>query len=124
MATYKKKIVKIPIPMTYHDGSHRAQVEGALRLMIKNPHWVMAHTVPVSFKGLAPSQRVSVKVEPYLWEGAKKAIAEIAPMEAARLGCRVAGVLQSFHQVEREWLDHRVPTDLPLFHYAKQREDK
>ena len=119
----EKKVVKIPYSMRSVAHSRRVQVESALRLIIKNPDWVLHQTVPVSFKGLEGQDKVSVKVSAKLWDHAKKALERTAPLEAPRVGCRVAGILRRIKQDEREWLDIDAPSSLPLLRYAKSRSD-
>ena len=119
----EKKVVKIPYSARSITHSRRIQVESALRLIIKNPDWVLQQTVPVSFKGLDAQDKVSVKVSAKLWNHAQKALERTAPFEAPRVGCRVAGILRRIKQDEREWLDTNRPSSLPLLRYAKSRQD-
>ena len=108
-----KKIVKIPLT-DESIASRRVRVEGALRLIIRDPDWVLSKTVPVSFKGLRPQDKISVKVSAHLWDHAKKALERTAPLETPRVGCRVAGILRRIKLDEREWNEPYTPSSLPL----------
>ena len=109
----EKKIVKIPLT-DESVASRRVRVEGALRLIIRDPDWVLSKTVPVSFKGLRPQDKISVKVSADLWDNAKEALERTAPLETPRVGCRVAGILRRIRLDEREWNEPYTPSSLPL----------